>query len=224
MAHETAGIEVQLMGTKTKTILIVVALLVVIAGFNYIIQMDPTQLAARGVGKDPHDHGHDHEHEDGEAPTSLEELMKPVGPADAEVKIEVLWQDRAELEGMLRPMLSDIAKTYKDHVRVEFIEPGSDEFTRVVEEVTEGVGVGLLINGEMIKEVPEAPLGMLAFSGSLSFEEWSPHDLILVVEHELEAAGVDFEPQVEHDHDHDHGHAMPPAPGAMGGSHAGHGH
>ncbi|MBD3291817.1 MAG: hypothetical protein GF393_02770 [Armatimonadia bacterium] len=210
------------MGTKMKTVLIVVALLVGIAGFNWFIQMDPTQLAARGVGKDPHSHdhddGHDHDGEDGEAPKTLQDLMKPMGPSDAEVKIEVLWRDRQDLEAALRPMMTEVVKTYKGHVRVEFIDRKSDEFKRIVEEVTEGIGSGLLINGEMIKEVPEAPLGMLAFSGSPSFEEWTLEDLLLAIEHELEAAGVEFEPQVEHDHSH----AAPP--GIPGGPHAGHGH
>lgn len=210
------------MGTKVKTILIVVALLVGIAGFNWFIQMDPTQLAARGVGKDPHaheqDHDHDHEGEHGEAPKTIEDLMEPMGPPNAEVKIEVLWRDRQELEKALRPMFTQVVKTYKGHVRVEFFDPESEEFKQVVTEVTEGIATGLLINGEMIKEVPEAPLGMLAFSGSPTFQEWTVEDLLLAIEHELEAAGVEFEPQVEHDHSH----AMPP--GASGDPHAGHGH
>ena len=205
MAPEIAGIEVQLMGTKMKTVLVVVALLVGIGAFNYIIKMDPTQLAARGVGKDPH--SHDKDHEDEEKPgTTREDLMRPIGPEGAAVTITVLWSDQVELEGIIRPMLTEVAGSYKDNVRVEFLDPASDEYKKVVTEVTNGAPVGLLINGEMIKEVPEAPLGMLAFSGSPSFEEWGQGEVHLAVEHELDTAGVEFEPHAEHDHSLAPGH------------------
>jgi hypothetical protein len=205
------------MSKKAKTALIVVALLVGIGAFNYIIKMDPTQLAARGVGKDPHSHGdddHDQEHEEG-APT-FEDMLKPIGPESAAVTIKVLWNDPQEIEGVLRPMLSSVAASYEGHVRVEFIDPGSDEHEQIKEEVTGGIGVGLLINGEMIKEIPEADLGILAFAGSTTFEEWSEKDLRLAVEHELEDRGIEFEPTVQHDHGGAHGHAPDP--------HAGHDH
>lgn len=191
-----------------KTVLIVVALLVGIGVFNYIIQMDPTQLAARGVGKDPHDHGDDHDHDHDHAEDmeqQSQQLAEPLGPEGAAVTIKVLWRHEGELETPLRPMMEQIASEYEGHVRVEFPEPQSEEQQRLVENVTSGVSSGLVINGEMIKEVPEAPLGVLAFSGSSSFEEWGIDDLRLVIEHELEAAGVEFEPKVEHDHSH-HGH------------------
>jgi hypothetical protein len=206
------------MSTKVKTILIVVVLLVGIAGFNYFIKMDPTQLAARGVGKDPHAHDHAHDEEgDHETPEiTVEDLTMPIGPEDAPVKIEVLWQNRGELEQALRPMLSSIASAYGGHVRVEFIDPASEEYKRLVEEVSEGMPSGLLINGEMIKDIPEADLGFVAFSGSPSFQEWTAHDLQLAIEHELEKNGIEFEPQVEHDHSGQAGHGH--------GSHAGHGH
>jgi len=196
------------MSKKTITALVVVVLLVGIGVFNYVINMDPTQLAARGVGRDAHSHDHDHDHEGDheDQPPTLEEMLEPLGPEGAPVTIHVLWQDRGDLESALRPMLTSVASTYEGHVRVEFIDPASDEYTKMVEEMAGGVEIGLLINGEMIKQVPEAPLGVLAFAGSPTFEEWSPHDLLLVVEHELEAKGIEFEPQVEHDHSHDHGH------------------
>ncbi|MGI5817799.1 MAG: hypothetical protein ACOX9R_06845 [Armatimonadota bacterium] len=193
------------MSKKTITALIVVALLVGIGVFNYAIKMDPTQLAARGVGQDAHSHsdddGDDHEHD--QAPT-IEDMLEPLGPEGAAVTIEVLWQDPQDLEGTLRPMLTSVASHYAGHVRVEFFDPATDEYAQTVQDVAAGVPVGLLINGEMIKQVPEAPLGMLAFAGTPTFEEWSMHDLLLVVEHELEAKGIAFEPQVEHDHSHDH--------------------
>ncbi|MFO8081647.1 MAG: hypothetical protein R6V07_15270 [Armatimonadota bacterium] len=205
------------MSKKMKTGLVVVALLVGIGAFNYIINMDPTQLAARGVGKDAHSHGdddHDHENEEG-APT-FEDMLKPIGPEDAAVTIEVLWGDPQEVQGVLRPMLTGVASSYPDHVRVEFVDPDSERHQQITEEITEGIGVGLLINGEMIKQIPEADLGVLAFAGSPTFEEWSEKDLRLAVEHELEDRGIDFEPTVEHDHR--------AAPGQAPDPHAGHDH
>ncbi|MFW5867773.1 MAG: hypothetical protein ACOCX2_08160 [Armatimonadota bacterium] len=190
------------MSKKAKTALVVVALLVGIGAFNYLIKMDPTQLAARGVGQDPHSHDDDgHEHEE-DAPT-FEDMLKPIGPEDAAVTIEVLWGDPQEVQGVLRPMLSGVAASYPDHVRVEFVAPDSERHQQVTEEITEGIGVGLLINGEMIKQVPEADLGVIAFAGSPTFEEWSEKDVRLAVEHELEDQGIEFDPTVEHDHTHD---------------------
>lgn len=198
------------MSKKAKTALIVIGLLVVVAGFNYVIKMDPTQLAERGVGADPHSHGHEHEEEAGPTP---EDMMMPIGPEDAPVKVTVLWADPADLEQAFRPMLSSVAASYEGNVRVEFVDPKSDEYQELVEGAASGIRTGLLINGEMIKEVPEADLGMLAFSGSPLMEQWGEKDVRLAVEHELEAAGVAFEPQVEHDHG-----------GPMGAGHTGHDH
>jgi len=188
------------MNRQLKTVLIVVALLVGIGVFNYIIQMDPTQLAARGVGKDPHSHGeHENEEEGEEAPT-IKDLQEPIGPEGAPVTITVLWQDPEDLAEVLRPVLTETASSYEGKVRVEFVDPQSDKYKRLVENVTDGVMTGLLINGEMIKEIPEADLHMLAFSGSPSDGEWGPREIRLAVEHELEKKGVEFESQVEHVH------------------------
>jgi hypothetical protein len=209
------------MSTKWKTALIVIALLAVVGVLNrYVLKMDPSQLAARGVGKDPHSHDHDHEHD--EQAEDIEQkhrqLVEPLGPEGAPVTIKVLWRNAGDLEVPLRPMMEDIESQYQGHVRIEFPEPDSDEYQRLVEDVTKGVQSGLIINGEMIKQVPEAPLGMVAFSGSPSFEEWGVDDVQLAIEHELEEAGVEFEPKMEHDHgDHaGHDHA--------GHDHSGHGH
>lgn len=203
------------MSKKAKTALVVVGLLVGIGVFNYLIKMDPTHLAERGVGSDPHSHGEEHEEDAG---PSFEDMLSPLGPEDAPVQITVLWTDPADLERVFRPMLSHIATSYNDHIRAEFLEPNSDEYNRIVEEVAGGVGTGLVINGEMIKKVPEADLGMLAFTGSPTLGEWGEREVRLAVEHELEEAGIEYEPQVEHDHAE--GSASPPA----ADEHAGHSH
>lgn len=205
------------MSTKMKTVLIVVVLLVGIGVINYVAQMDPTQLAERGVGRDPHSHGHDHEGEE-EPPMAPEDLYRPFGPEDAEVTITVLTRDEVELRNVLRPMLAEMASDYEGHVRVEFIEKDTEEYDRLVNEAAAGTPAGLLINGEMVKQVPEAPFGVVTFAGSPAFDDWTSHDVRLAVEHELEAKGVEFTPQAEHDHSetggahsheghaHSHGH------------------
>jgi len=210
------------MSAKWKTALIVVALLAVVGVLNrYVLKMDPTQLAERGVGKDPHAHHHDAEHEEGgeDAEQEHRQLVAPIGPEGAPVTIKVLWRTEGDLEVPLRPLMEDIGADYGEHVRIEFPEPASDEYADLVENVTKGMQSGLVINGEMIKEVPEAPLGMVAFSGSPSFEEWDANDVRLAVEHELMAAGVEFESKVGHNHaghQHTHDHS--------GHDHAGHDH
>lgn len=185
------------MSKRTKTILIVVGLLAAVGLFNYLIQMDPTQLAARGVGRDAHSHGDeqdDHEGQPGEV-----DLRQPIGPEEAPVVIQVLAASPGEIEMPLRPMMSAIVADYPGLLRIEFPAPDSDEFTEAVKQAG-GVPMGLLINGEMIKEIPEAKLGFVTFQGSPAFEEWSELDVRLAVEHELEEAGVEFTPKVEHGH------------------------
>jgi hypothetical protein len=145
-------------------------------------------------------------------------MTTALGPEDAPVQVKVLWNNPADVEGIFRPMMNSVAASYEENLRVEFVEPESDEYTRLVEEV--GVRVGLLINGEMIKEIPEADLGMLAFVGSPQMGEWGEREVRLAIEHELEAAGVEFEPQVQHDHSH----AAPGPASSPADGHEGHAH
>ncbi len=183
------------MSMKMKTVLIVVGLLVIVALFNrFIIRMDPTQLAARGVGKDAHSHG-DEAVEEGK-PGEVD-LRQPMGPEGAPVLIQVLATGMTELEMPLRPMMSSLSGVYPQFVRIEFPAPASEEFKKLVEQA-QGMTTGLMINGEMIKEIPEAKLGFITFQGTPTFDEWTEQDLRLAVEHELEKAGIEFTPQVEH--------------------------
>lgn len=203
------------MSMKVKTAVIVVGLLAAVGLFNYAIKMDPNQLAERGVGHDAHSHGDEHADEEGKP--GPEDLMQPIGPEDAPVLIQVLVGDTNELEMPLRPMMTRVAAGYPNLVRVEFIDPKSEEYKQLREK-TGGAVTGLLINGEMVKEIPEAKLGFVTFQGSPTFEEWSEEDVHLAVEHELEQKGIEFTPQVEHDH---------PGAGAQMGhehSHEGHDH
>ena len=182
------------MSKKMITAIVVVVLLAGIAGANYMMQMDPKHLAERGVGRDLHDHG-SHEDHEGTAPpeVTLEELMEPIGSQDAVVVVETLFDDPTLIEDLLRPMFRMFDQRYPEHLRFEFIRNDSEEAEYLIENVTGGRRVGLIINGEMIKMVPDAPLGMLAFGGTPVFEEWSAEDLEMAVEWELRQAGVDVE-------------------------------
>jgi len=201
---------------KVKTLLIVVGLLAAVSLANkYIIKMDPEQLVERGVGKDAHSHGHDHGDEEGKP--GEEDLRQPLGPEGAPVLVQVLATGITELEMPLRPMMTALSQTYPDHVRIEFPATDSEEFKKLVEQA-HGMPTGLIINGEMIKEVPEAKLGFVTFQGTPTMEDWTEQDLRLVVEHELEKAGVEFTPTVQHAHEAAGGG------GGEGHSHAGHNH
>jgi|GEM_PF-6698861 hypothetical protein len=201
------------MSMKVKTILIVIGLLVAIAGFNYFINMDPTQLAARGVGRE-HSHGEE-EAESSDGKPGEVDLRQPMGEQGAPVTIHVLTQDVADLEFPLRPIMSAIATDYAGLVYIDFPTPeaeGYDEFLKQ----TKGIQSGLLINGEIIKEIPEANLGFVTFQGSPAYEDWSETDVRLAVEHELEKAGVEFTSKVNHVH--------PLVPPDAQDEHAGHSH
>jgi hypothetical protein len=203
------------MSKKMITAIVIVVALAAVAGFNYLLKMDPSQLAARGVGKDPHSHGHDHNHGDeGDAvKVPMEDLMRSIGPEIAQVQILALFGERATLENTFRPMFQQIVRDYQGHVRFEFVDNEAEEAERLIANVTNGRRVGLIINGEMVKEVPRADLGMLTFGGSPDFEDWSERELRMAIEWELEQAGVEFKSHLDqpsddhHDHHHSHGHA-----------------
>jgi hypothetical protein len=202
------------MSMKVKTILIVIGLLVAIAGFNYVINMDPTQLAARGVGQE-HSHGDEEEEESPDGRPSEADLRQPLGEEGAPVVIHALVQDMGELEFPFRPIMSAIAQDYAGLVYIDFPTADSEGYDELLEQA-KGSILGLVINGEIIKEVPEANLGFITFQGSPTFEDWNERDVRLAVEHELEEAGVEFTSKVEHSH--------PLIPPGAQGAHAGHSH
>lgn len=170
-----------------------------------------------------HHHGDDHDAEHYHDPEAMfealmEDAKTPMGPEDAPVLVETVFDDPTLVEDLLRPMFAGVASGYPGHVRFEFVPHDSEEGQQLVETVTTGRTSALAINGEMIKMVPTAPLGMLAFGGSPAFEEWSEHDLRMAIEWELEQAGVEFESRLgapatqipppggdDHGHGHVHG-------------------
>lgn len=180
------------MSLRAKTAIIVIVALIAIAGFNYLIRIDPTQLAARGVGKDPHAHGRAHEHEEHEQHQPQEDPSRPIGPEDAPILIQACYMERGMLMEELRPMLKDVAQDYAGLVRVEFVDTTKPESREMIEQVAKGMINGLIINGEVTKATPGTAFGMSSFRGLASFDDWSVAELRLAIEHELAQKGVEF--------------------------------
>jgi hypothetical protein len=181
-----------MMSPQVKTAIIVVVALVALGGFNYLIRMDPTQLAARGVGKDPHAHGDEHEPQEQEQQQRQQDPTKPMGPKHAPVLIQACYVEECIVHDELRPILKDVAQDYAGLVRVEFLKATEPENREIIDQAAERLADGLIINGEVTKETPGTPFGMSSFRGLASLEEWSTHDLRLAIEHELKQKGVEF--------------------------------
>ena len=197
------------MSRQVITALVVIVLLAAIGVINYMSNMDPTQLAARGVGRDPHSHG-DHEHEE-EPPAPTEEaLVEPIGPEDAPVKIIVCYQSVGYVRDEYRRIAEGVASDYGDLLRIEFMDSMKPENRELINAISENLHNGLIINGEVVKQIPGSTFGMVSFSGSPQFEEWSVHELRMAIEHDLKQKGVEFTSHVDD---------APPPP-----AHAGHTH
>ncbi len=197
------------MSRQVITALVVIVLLAAIAVINYINNMDPTQLAARGVGRDPHSHGHEHEEEQPPPPTD-EALTEPIGPADAPVKIIVCYQSIGYVRDEYRRIANGIANDYGDLVRIEFMDSTKPENREFINTISENLYNGLIINGEVVKQIPGSTFGMVSFSGSPQFEEWSVPELRMAIEHDLKQKGVEFTSRVDD---------APPPPAHMGHAH-----
>ena len=198
---------------KTKIAIAVIAVLALLAAANYAFNMDPTQLAARGVGRDAHSHGDEHEDEE-EAPKP--EPVVPLGPEDAPVRIEVFYT-RAEIYHTdFEPLIQAIYEDYKPHVRIEPRDLGTAEVRTQAMALPLHGAQGLAVNGEVIKQLPGAgAFNMVALLGSPQDRRWSPDMLRAFIEHDLKAKGVQFTPPPppngveagpQHDHEQEHSH------------------
>ncbi|MGC9317488.1 MAG: hypothetical protein ACP5KN_05560 [Armatimonadota bacterium] len=179
------------MSLRAKTAIIVVVALIAIGGFNYVIHMDPTHLAARGVGKDPHSHG-DHDQEQPQQQAPQEDLTRPMGPKDAPILIQACYTQEGLVHDEFRPILKEIVADYKGLVRVEFLDARTPENRELIDRAAEGMLDGLIINGEVVKETPGTAFGMANFQGLASFNEWSVDELRRAIEHELKQKGIEF--------------------------------
>ncbi len=186
------------MSTKIKTVIVVVIALVAIAGYNYVINMDPSQLAARGVGKDPHAHDQeqDNEGEEHEAQQARDtDPTEPIGPEDAPVQITVVWTMRSLMATEYRPLLQDMAtKDYPGLVHVEFVEASNRE--RLQELGITDITQGIAINGKSVIELPGTAFGFTTFQGSPGLGDWDPRELAMAIEQELRNQGIEFESKV----------------------------
>lgn len=187
------------MSRQIVTIIVVILLLAGIGVINYMRQMDPTQLAARGVGKGGHHHDEETKPEDEPPPMSRsdEDYVAPIGPEDAPVKIQAVYSEIDNVKTELRPILEETASLYAPHVRVEFLKATDPKNREMIDAVAKDMYYGLIINGEVTKEVPIAAFGMVTFTGSPQFEQWSVRELRSAIERELEKQGVQFQSHVD---------------------------
>jgi len=193
---------------KVKVAILFVAVLALLALANYAFKMDPTQLAARGVGKDPH-------HHDGEEHEAAEEAVvaiTPLGSEGAPVTIEVFYAGEASCRETFLPIMSEIHATYNNNVRINFSDLMDADVNKRAREMTLQATPGLTINGKTIVKVPGAgSFDTVVFSGSPQDRSWNPDTLHKAIQAELTACGIEFDepaPQI------------PPQPG----EHAGHDH
>ncbi len=203
------------MSRRIITIIVVILLLAGISVVNYMRQMDPTQLAARGVGKGGHHHDEEAKPEDEPPPLSRneEDFVAPIGPENAPVKIQAVYTGIDTVQNELRPILEQAAALYSPHVRVEFLDATDQKNRAMIDAISKDLYMGLIINGEVTKEVPASAFGMVAFIGSPAYQQWSTRELYSAIERELEKQGVQFESHLDdipsvpaHEHAHDHGH------------------
>lgn len=179
--------------SKGKYAIAVIALIALVGVFNYAINMDPTQLAARGVGRDPHAHDHD----EGEAEEQEEPAEPPdlIGPEDAPVKLEVFYEDDNQCMVGFAPLMTKLGEQYAPHLRVEFKPTQLPDNQRRSDELGLGCASGLAMNGEVVKNVPDLkPFGLVAFRGPPGMKDYDENLLRKAIEHELEIKGVDFTP------------------------------
>lgn len=193
---------------KAKVAIVIVGMLVLLALANYAFHMDPTQLAARGVGNDAHDQGGADEHVE----EAIVEIT-PLGPTGAPVTIEVFYADEASCREAFLPIMSEMNATYGDDVRVDFSDLTDVEVNERARQMTLKGMPGLTINGESIVNVPGAgAFDAVVFNGSPQDRSWNPGMLHKAIQSELTARGIEFEEPA--------GQVVAPP----GDAHAGHGH
>lgn len=187
------------MSFRLKATLVVIVALAVIGVLHWMTNEDPVQLAARGVGKDPHAHHHHGDEDEDEAEPTIEELTSPMGPKDAPVTVSAFYDDPVALKKMLRPVTEEAYARFGDQMHVEFRSLSEQENREIVAEQGGGVVPGVLINGEAVKETPASAFGMVCFLGPLEFAEWTPEELYSAIEAELAAQGGEEEADDEKD-------------------------
>lgn len=189
---------------RVKVAIVFVAVLGLLALANYTFKMDPTQLAARGVGREAHQHNDEDQHD--EEPVAA---ITPLGPEGAPVTIEVFYAGEASCQETFWPIMSEINTTYRDNVRINFSDLMDADVNKRAREMTLHATPGLTINGKTIVKVPGAgSFDTVVFTGSPEDRSWNPDTLHKAIEAELTARGIEFDepaPQI------------PPQPGERAG-------
>ena len=176
---------------KIKVALVLVGLLALLALANYAFNMDPTQLAARGVGKGAHDHEHEGEHAE-EAPAIA---IRPLGAEGAPVSIDVFYAGEDVCREKFWPIMSEMNATYGDNVRIDFSDLTDPEVSERARKTALRGAPGLTIDGEVIVNVPGGgSFGKVVFSGSPEDLSWNPDMLHKAIQAKLTALGIHFDP------------------------------
>ena len=206
------------MNRQLITAILVIAALGAIGVLNYMRQMDPVQLAARGVGKPAHSHEHKEDHEPPPLARADEEFVVPIGPEDAPVKLTVCYAHVGIVKDQYRGIAEEIAASYPDKVRIEFRNSEDADIRKILDRFSPDLANCVLIDGELVRQVPNSPFGAVAFAGAPQFEDWSVEELKGAVEYALKEKGVPFTPHAHeapishafgHHHQHDENDRIP---------------
>ena len=178
------------MSSRVKMIALVVVLLAGVAAFNYAFRTDPTQLAAQGVGHSAHEHEDEEEPPPSTPPMTVKEAVQPLGPADAPVKVEMLYSQSASLTGDFRPLGEALAKDYAPEVRVEFVDTSTSKGNARAHEVSQGITSGVAVNGSVVKRCPNGPgYDLITFMGAPG-QAWNSGMLRGALDYELQKKGI----------------------------------
>ena len=178
------------MSSRVKMIALVVVLLAGVAGLNYAFRTDPTQLAAQGVGQSAHDHDHEEAPPPSAPPMTAKEAAQPLGPADAPVRVEMLYSYPASLIGEFRPLGEALAKDYAPEVRVEFVNTATAKGNARAHEVSQGIFSGVAVNGSVVKRCPNGPgYDLITFMGAPE-QAWDSGMLRGALNYELQKKGI----------------------------------
>ena len=195
---------------KWKIAIAIISLLALLAIANYGFNMDPVQLAARGVGRSAHDHHHDHDKQAEEPPKPI----RPIGPEDAPVVIEVFYSNPEMYHGNFEEVINNTASRFEGVVRIEPRDLTEHEARERCLKLPLRGHPGLAINGEVIVDAPGVgDFGLVNFTGSPFDRRWNEQMLHQVIEYELKRKNVDFtpppalpqgEPGAQDGHEHHH--------------------
>jgi len=111
-------------------------------------------------------------------------LPKPIGPENAPVKITVFVSGTNSCHSDTVTSVQELAaqETYKDKMRVEFLDTAKPEVKKIADASKIGCEAGLLINGKSTMIVPgHGEMGLVVFSGPMGKKNYTRDDLIAAI-------------------------------------------